>query len=326
MPEAVAVSSGTAAIHLALTVLGIGPGAEVLVPALAPASSVAPVLYVGARPVFVDCGPSGVGLDLADLEAKITVQSAAVLLVHQWGRTGDAGRAVEFAGARGLRVIEDATQAIGTTIDDTPAGTLGDIGCFSTREGNLLDSGEGGFLLTHEAEIAHTCRVLRQHGQEPATATTAPAAVGFSYRLADPLVAAARLQLARLKDRLRARARQTALLSETLRDVADLVIPHDQGPETWNGHSMLAHVGLPNPREFSACLAARGVPNSIGTHGLISADQVPAFADYVQQPCLRARTVVNTMLAISLPADATEEQVRELAATVAGEARQWRPA
>ncbi|MGO1052958.1 DegT/DnrJ/EryC1/StrS family aminotransferase [Crossiella sp. CA198] len=326
VPQSVAVSSGTAAIHLALIALGIGPGDEVLVPALAPLSSVAPVLYVGARPVFVDCGPSGAGLDLADLEAKITVQSKAVLLVHEWGRTGDAYRTVEFAGGHGLRVIEDASQAIGTTIDGTPAGTLGDIGCFSTRAGNLLDTGEGGFLLTHDTEFAGACRTLRQHGQDPATATTSPAVLGYSYRLASSAAAIGRTRLAGLDETLRDQARRTALLTEHLSGAPGLIILYAAGPESWNGHSLLAHLDVSDPREFCAYLAVRGVPNSIGTYGLTSADQVPAFGAYVEQPCLRARTVVDTMLAIRLPAEVTEDQVREIATTVVSEARQWNPA
>ncbi|GAA2778776.1 DegT/DnrJ/EryC1/StrS family aminotransferase [Crossiella cryophila] len=326
VPHAVAVSSGTAALRLALVALGIGSGDEVLVPALAPASSVAPVLDVGARPVFVDCGPSGAGLDLEDLEAKITVLSKAVLLVHQWGRTGDACRTVEFAGTHGLRVIEDASQAIGTTIDGAPAGTLGDIGCFSTRAGNLLNSGEGGFLLTHDIEFAGACRTLRQHGQDPATATTTPALPGNSYRLADPLAAIARAKLADLDETLRDQARRTLLLTKHLLGTSGLVIPHATGPESWNGHSLLAHLDMPAPREFCAHLAVRGVPNSVGTYGLTSADQVPAFSAYVEQPCLRARAVVDTMLAISLPAKVTEDHVRQIATTVVNEARRWSPA
>ncbi|MGO1053712.1 DegT/DnrJ/EryC1/StrS family aminotransferase [Crossiella sp. CA198] len=324
MPHAVAVASGTAALHCGLLALGIGPGDEVLVPALAPVSSIAPVCYVGAVPVFVDCGPSGAGLDLEDLRAKITVKTRAVLLVHHWGRTGDVYRTVELAGSHGLRVIEDATHAVGTRTDDLYAGTLGDLGCFSTRDGNLLWSGEGGFLLTHNEEFAEQCRMLRKHGLD-ATAQGQPlTAAGYSYRLAEPLAAIARTNLARLTPALREHRRASQLLSGLLRDVPGLTLIHEEGPELWNQHSPLLRIDLGQPREFSAYLSTmHGVATSVGSHRLTAADQAPVFAEYVRQPCLRARAVVDTTLAVSLSVRSTDEELHELAATVHRAALHW---
>ncbi|MCK2237421.1 MULTISPECIES: DegT/DnrJ/EryC1/StrS aminotransferase family protein [unclassified Crossiella] len=325
-PHAVAAASGTAALHCGLNVLGIGIGDEVLVPAVAPMSSIAPVCYVGAVPVFVDCGPSGAGVDLEDLEAKITVRTRALLLVHQWGRTGDLCRIVELAGARGLRVIEDATHAVGTRIDEAYAGTFGDVGCFSTHDGNLLWSGEGGFLLTHDEGLAEQCRHLRSHGASTTERGRSLSAVGFSYRLAEPLAVIARTNLANLAEVLGERQRATELLTDLLRDVPGLTISAPDGPERWNGHSPLLRIGLERPREFSAYLSTtHGVANSIGSHRLTAADQAPAFVEHVRrrQPCLRARAVVDTTLAISLVENTTEDDLHQIAATVRGEAVRW---
>ncbi|MBP2477623.1 dTDP-4-amino-4,6-dideoxygalactose transaminase [Crossiella equi] len=325
VPQAVGVSTGSAALHLALTALGIGHGDEVLVPALAPPSSIMPVIRAGARPVFVDCGPTGAGLDLADVADKITAKSRAMMLVHLWGRTGDAHGAVEIAGDHGLRVIEDATHAVGTIIDDTPAGTLGDAGCVSTRQGNLLDSGTGGFLLIHDPALAQKCRALRERGHALANADTPSAAVGYEYRLAGSLAAVARAHLTRLPEKLRNHAWRTARLTEHLHECPELALSPATGPESWNGHSALAYLKMLRPRSFSVHLDRHGITNSVGSHSLVSADQLPIFEPYVDLPCLRARVVFDTTLAIS-PPPVSDERLREIAATVARAACDWPPA
>jgi perosamine synthetase len=132
--EAIAVASGTAALHCALIALGVGKDDEVLVSAAASPSSVAPILYLGAAPVFVDSGIGGISLDLHDVASKITERTRVIIAVHLWGRTGDLVRLVEFAGAHGLKVVEDARDAVGTRFDDQYAGD----GCLRAR--NYVDS------------------------------------------------------------------------------------------------------------------------------------------------------------------------------------------
>ncbi|MEU7982881.1 aminotransferase class I/II-fold pyridoxal phosphate-dependent enzyme [Micromonospora sp. NPDC049081] len=317
--HAVAVSSGTAALHTALLCLGIGPGDEVLVPALSVVMSVAPIIYAGARPVFVDCDRHGCGLDLDDLTAKVTGATKAILTVHLWGRQGDPTHLARVAAAHGLAVIEDACQAQGSSTEGRVAGTNGDVGCFSLKDGKILWCGEGGYLLTDRDDIASRARALRAHhlplyGGQPET-------VGYNYRLAEPLAVLAHANLARfdeLLDHRRQQARQLAVLLTATPGIT--ATPTAAGD---NGYSALIRVDLDHPRAFCEHLAQLGVPNSVGTFGLMPADRRPAFARYAGSPCRQAATVIDRTLAVVLTDHDTEERINGYAQTISREASTW---
>ncbi len=135
VPRAVAVASGTAALHAALSACGIGPGDAVLVSALTVVMTVAPVVAVGATPVFVDSDPATLDLDYHDAARKITPQTQAIVPVHLWGRMGDPAALSAFASGHGLTIIEDAAQAAGSSRCGRKAGTIGAVGCFSMKDG-----------------------------------------------------------------------------------------------------------------------------------------------------------------------------------------------
>ena len=319
--EAVAVASGTAALHTALHVLGVGPGDDVLVPALSVVMSVAPITYCGARPVFVDCSADGPGMDMGDLERKITPRSRAVLPVHLWGRTANLLDVLEVAADHGLPVVEDACQAQGSTIDGRAAGTLTDLGCFSMKDGKVLWSGEGGYLLTDDSVVAARCRAFRSHGLPPPVGE--PPALGHNYRLAEPLSALARGNLHRFDTLLARRRGLHDVLAAALADVPGVRVlpaPDDQG---WNRFCLLAALDVPRPREFAARLAAVGVVNSVGSFHLIPANQRPVFAWADPAPCPRAAALVDRTLAVSLSDADDETSVLERARIIRQEALSW---
>jgi dTDP-4-amino-4,6-dideoxygalactose transaminase len=325
----VAVASGTAALHTALKVLAVGPGDEVLVPALSVIMSVAPVVYVGARPVFVDCNPHGNDFDYDDLTAKTTDATTAVLAVNLWGRAGDPGRLARWADERSLKVIEDACQAQGSQVDAAPVGTHGTIGCFSMKDGKVLWCGEGGYLFTDDDELAAAARSLRSHGQPPLPARYPPQ-VGHNYRLAEPLAVIASANLARFDDLLTHRQHQATLLRELIQGTPGLDIPEPPPGLRWNGYSFLATVSLPNPRAFCEHVAQLGVPNSIGTFRLVPTDQRPEFTHHTSpQPagvrCRNAATVIDRMLAVVLTDHDDDERITRHAQTIVREANQWHP-
>lgn len=185
-----------------------------------------PELRSGATPVFVDSTIEGPGIDLADLDAKMTDRSRAVMPVHLWGRAGNTAAVCDAARHRGLLVIEDACQAAGTQLGGHPAGTLGDAGCLSTKDGKVLWSGEGGAILTDDDALAERCRAHRTHWQAHPR-RPAPAELGHNYRLAEPLAALARHNLARFDDLLAHRRHQSQLLT---RLVADAQVPASSWP------------------------------------------------------------------------------------------------
>jgi perosamine synthetase len=323
--HAVVVSSGTAALHTALVVAGIGPGDEVLVPALSVIMSVAPIIHTGARPVFVDCTPDGTDFDYRDLTAKTSPNTKAIVPVHLWGRTGDLARLGRWADQHQLVVIEDACQAQGSHTEGRLAGTHGAIGCFSMKDGKVLWCGEGGYLLTDDDTYAAAARSYRSHGLPPPPAGFPPR-VAHNYRLAEPLALIARHNLARFDEHLTRRQRQAAMLGERLADTPGLHMSAAPLGQQRNGYSFLATVTLPQTRAFCEHLASRGVPNSVGTFRLVPADQRRELATWAGSGCRNAAAVIDRTLAVILTDRDDEHRLNGYAQTINREARAWPPA
>ena len=177
----VAVNSGTSALHVALAALNIGPGDEVIVPGMSFIATAWPVIYQGARPVFVDIDPQRYTLDPQLLPAAITKHTRAIIPVHLYGRCADMNAILEIAQAHNIPVIEDAAQAHGATYKGRPAGSMGRLGCFSFYPGkNLGAYGEGGAVVTNDGELAERIRALRDHGQFERYVHTL---TGYNYRM-----------------------------------------------------------------------------------------------------------------------------------------------
>ncbi len=321
--HAVAVASGTAALHTALAVNGIGPGDEVLVPAVSVVMSVVPILYVGARLVFVDCDPTGTDFDHDDLADKTSSATRAVLPVYLWGRAGDASRLLEFAATHRLTVIEDACQAHGTRIHGLQLGTLGAVGCFSTHASKILTSYEGGFLLTNDPQLAAAARAFRSHWQTPPPGQAPLSHLGHNYRLAPPLAALAHTNLADFQQKLARRRAQSRLLCSLLADVPGLRSVGARDGEDWNGYAALLRVDLAQPRAFLTHLAAQGVPNSVGTFGLTGNDQRALFVGDTPATCHTAATVLDSTLAVVLTEQDDDDRLHQYAHTIVREVRQW---
>ena len=321
--HAIAVSSGTAALHTALAACGAGPGDEVLVPAVAVIMTIAAVVAVGARPVLVDAGADGEPIDLGDLAAKITRRTRAVLPVHFAGRTGDMDTLLRTAGAHDLVVIEDACQAQGSRYRGRLAGTLGQAGCFSLKDGKLVSCGEGGYLLTGDPQLAARAAAFRNHGTPPGAGPAARTRLGLNYRLAEPLAAIARASLAGLGDAVAERRRQTGLLTSLTGEVGGLQPVSVPAGEQPNGYAALWRIGLDDPRGFCEHLAACGVPNSTGSFGFRALSVDPACQSLHPVACPRAEDLASRLLAVPVTARTTDEQIATMAAIITREARRW---
>lgn len=227
--ECMALNSGTAALHAAVAAAGVGPGDEVLVPALSFLASAASVLHHQGIPVFVDVDPETFTIDPDDMEARITARTRAVVVVHLHGLPADLNRVAEVARRHDLVVIEDAAQAHGAEIDGRRAGALGDIGAFSIMAGkNLPTAGEGGLLTTDRPELRERAEMLKMFGERASAAGQRQyhaLTLGWNYRLSSVLAAFARSQLSRL-DRYTATVRENAAhLSTILADLPGLSPP-----------------------------------------------------------------------------------------------------
>lgn len=219
--HAVATSSGTAALHLALLAHGIGPGDEVITTPFSFVATANSILYTGARPVFVDIDPATYNLR-ADLVCRaITIRTRALLVVHLYGLPADMDRLVAIAEFHGLALIEDASQAHGAEHKSRRVGSFG-TGCFSFYATKNMTTAEGGMITTDSGTLAETCRALRQHGMRRPYYHDE---LGYNFRMTDVHAAIGLAQLGKLEAFNRARIANAAFLSSHLRGVIPPVVP-----------------------------------------------------------------------------------------------------
>lgn len=212
-PCAAAVSSATAALHLALLALGVGPGDEVIAPAMTFCSTIHSIVHTGAEPVLVDCERSNFNIDPQLIEKRITARTKAILVVHMCGRCCDMDPILDIARRRGLRVIEDCAHAIETTYRGRPAGLLGDAGCFSFYPTKNIATCDGGMVITGDPELHQRVKVLSLHGMTAdawSRFVGGPSgyevvAAGFKYNMTDLAAAVALPQLAAVEEHWRRR-------------------------------------------------------------------------------------------------------------------------
>jgi len=219
---AVAVNSGTAALHAALFVAGVGPGDEVITTPFSFIATINPILMVGATPVLVDIDPITFNIDPTKIEAAVTDKTKAIIPVHLYGQPCDWSEIKAIATKHKLLVIEDACQAVGATYDGVKVGNLGDLGCFSLYATKNIMCGEGGIVTTNNQGYAEALRSFRQHGM---IAPYEYADLGYNYRMSDLHAAIAVEQLKKIDRFNEVRQRNARLLSAGLQSIKDLELP-----------------------------------------------------------------------------------------------------
>jgi perosamine synthetase len=266
--EAVAVSSGTSALHLALLAHGVGPGDEVITTAFTFAATANVILLVGATPVFVDIEPDTYTLDSTLVEAAMTARTKAILPVHLYGHPCDLRRLAPLAEAHHVALIEDACQAHAATIDGKPVGSFG-TGCFSFYATKNITTGEGGMVTTNDPDIAERVRLLRSHGQKERYHHTA---LGYNLRMTEMQGALGLVQLAKLERFTERRIANAARLTERLRSAV-------QTPIERCGYRHVYHqytIRIAQHRdEFAQHLRERGVATAV--HYAVPIHQQPFY-------------------------------------------------
>ncbi|MBL8718374.1 MAG: DegT/DnrJ/EryC1/StrS family aminotransferase [Myxococcales bacterium] len=217
--HAFSLPSCTAGLHLALAALDLGPGDEVIVPELTWIATAAPVVYVGATPVFADVDEADWCIDPAAVEACISSRTRAIIAVDLYGAVCDMKALRGLSERHGLALIEDAAEAVGSRRDGRMAGSLGDVGVFSFHGSKTMTTGEGGMLVTDRDDIAYRVRVLRDHGRDPGDRWFWNREVGFKYRMGALPAALGLAQLQRLDELVEQKRRIFSWYAEALADV-----------------------------------------------------------------------------------------------------------
>jgi pyridoxal phosphate-dependent aminotransferase EpsN len=227
VPYATALSSGTAALHLALITLGLERGADVITSTMTFAATANAITYVGANPAFVDVSPDTWTLDPDLLDEELTLraryrkQAAAVITVDLYGQCADYKRIGEVCARHGVPIIEDAAEALGASYGNRSAGAFGECAAFSFNGNKIITTSGGGMLVSHRREIVERARHLATQARQP-TAHYEHADVGYNYRLSNLLAALGRGQLASLPEKVARRRQVNRRYREGLRDVDGL--------------------------------------------------------------------------------------------------------
>lgn len=231
VPHAVALSSGTAGLHLAMLALGIGPGDEVIVPSFTFIAAANAIQYVGALPVFVDIDPVTLNMDPECVEQAITSHTRALMVVHTFGAPAELEALLAIASRHGLKVIEDACEAIGAEYQSLKAGAYGDAGVFAFYPNKQMTTGEGGMVVTSNPEVAATIRCLRNQGRRASDHWFEHSEVGYNYRISEINCALGLSQLRRIDSILEKRRAVAVDYHRQLRDYSAFILPPLSLPE-----------------------------------------------------------------------------------------------
>jgi perosamine synthetase len=267
--HALAVSDGTAALHIAMSALGLGPGDEIITTPYTFLASASAALYQNAVPIFADINPNSYNLDPTEAEKAITDRTKGIVVVHLAGHPADMDPFREIAEKHGIWLIEDTAQASGASYKGQLAGTIGNVGTFSTVDGKIMSTGEGGFCLTNDDKLAERMGAIHNFHRAHATSNIYEFyGIGYNYRLTEFQSAIGIEQLKKLDRMVKTRRRNASYLTSKLRKTEAITPPSEA---SWAKHAFYYYaLGIDtkrlgvNKQQFQKALAAEGIPISPG--------------------------------------------------------------
>ncbi len=277
---AMALPSCTSALHLSLAALGVGPGDEVIVPEITWIATAAPVMYLGATPVFADIDPVTWCLSPASVAENVNVRTKAIIGVDLYGGMCDWPALAEIARPRGIAMIEDAAEAVGSSLLGIEAGNHADIGAFSFHGSKTMTTGEGGMLVTNRRDIFDRVSVLRDHGRAPGDVNFFNQEVGFKYRMSAMQAAMGLGQLERLDELVTKKRAIFDLYAEMLAEAGGITM-NAEPAGVFNSYWMSTLVVDPSigmkKGDLMRVLSGRHIDSRPFFHPLSS---LPAFKDH----------------------------------------------
>ncbi len=313
-PHAVAVSSGTTALHTALLAHGIGPGDSVLTTPFTFIATANAILMAGARPLFADINPADFNLDPAKAEQAIEPDTKAIIAVHLYGQAADLGALRSLASDRGLILIEDACQSHGARFEGDMVGLTG-TACYSFYPTKNMTTGEGGIMTTDDEEADARARMIRSHGSR---IRYHHEILGYNYRMTDLAAAIGRVQLTRVDEFNDRRRRNAERLTEALKGIPGLETPRELAGRRHVYHQYAVRIkpDFPLDREtFQKELAANGIDSDI--HYPVTVTRQPLYDGMGVWPELpEAQTAAAEVLSLPVQPGLTVDDMDRLAESI----------
>lgn len=317
VPHGVAVSSCTAALHLALVVAGVGPGDEVVVPSLSFIATANSACYVGATPVFADVDAATQNLTPATIAPHLTDRTRAVILVDQAGVPADLDGVRRLCDPLGIAVVEDAACATGSTYRGQPVGAGAALAAFSFHPRKLVTTGEGGLVTTPDEQVAARLRRLREHGMNVSAAERhlsrqpvieSYVEVGFNYRMTDVQAAIGIVQLGRLGQVVARRRELAQRYHQLLADIPGLEMIADPDYGTTNYQSFWVALPADFPMSRDDLLRALAAADVSARRGIMAAHLEPAYAGHSHGPLPVTERLTAHSLILPLFHEMTEQE------------------
>jgi perosamine synthetase len=344
--HAVACSSGTASIHLAVAALDLEPGDEVIVPPITDIGSILPVLWQNAIPVFADVDAATMVLDPASVEARITPKTRAVIAVHLAGMPCPMEALISICKRHNLVLIEDCSQAYWATCEGRLVGSMGDIACFSLQQSKHMSCGEGGLMVTSNDAYARRALLFSDKAwprESTSLGSTRFLFLSQNYRMSELAGAVALAQLKKVMgtvERRRARATELTTLIENIDGIRPPQTPPGMNPAYWLYMLRVTESAGATAEEFGAALVAEGVPawvryiieplylSPIFTTPMTYGHSGYPFSEFPHQVferglCPNAEAALSSVIAIHWNENYTSDHVKEIAAAVKKVARNF---
>ncbi|MEA3329358.1 MAG: UDP-3-O-acyl-N-acetylglucosamine deacetylase, partial [Nanoarchaeota archaeon] len=303
---AVAVNSGTAALHLSLLALGIKKGDEVITTPYTFFATIEAILYCGAKPVFVDINPDTFNIDVDKIEEKINFNTRAILPIHLYGQSVDMDRIMEIAKRHNFLVIEDACQAHGAEYNGKKVGGIGDVGCFSFYPSkNLSGWGEGGIITTNNEEVAEKIKKLRNHGSN---AKYQHESIGFNERMNGVQGAVLNTKLKYLNEWNEKRRRRAELYNELLKNLP-IILPKENGKHVYH----LYTIKTSRRNELKRFLEEQGIETAIHYEMPLHLQKACENLKYKIGDLPNAEKVSREVLALPLNPELKKEEIEFVA-------------
>ncbi len=267
--HAIAVSSGTAALHLALLALDVKSGDEVIVPDFTFPATSNVVEVVGATTKFVDINLDSLCINTDKVENLITEKTKVIMPVQEFGQSCDMNKILELAKKYNLKVIEDAACALGAEYQGRKVGTIGDIGCFSLHPRKAITTGEGGIIVTNNDEMAEKIKILRNHGLSYINGEPQFVMVGLNYRMTNIQGAIGVAQMKKLKNIIQKRIEIACKYNELLRNINGITLPvgKSYGKHVWQTYHILLDEKI-DRNELIRELKQKGIETNFGAYAV----------------------------------------------------------